>query len=239
MSTSSSFVTPIFSGAGVGILLGVLIGLSISPIVGTVVGGLVGLLAAILGLTDAQLLKSTPKVADLESTEDSNESMGNEGATNIEHRNRRLREVRVGSFGAACTVGVLLGMFIRITEPFSPSIASQVEQWENAHFTRSRAQELVTYRELRIRPGTDESVADSDQSLNSKLSVLFANEDGECSNLDPDLFSDADAALRAWEIEQEDPWLSAAGIVRERIPSPEQLGVIRSIWKLTCDIGSQ
>jgi hypothetical protein len=97
-----SILPDLFGGAGMGLLLGTLVGLSSSPVVGIVVGALASVLAVFLGLD-----VSTGSVI---------------GAL-------RINGVRIGALGVATVIGLGLGLYVRVNNPFLPDPEVQLQRW--------------------------------------------------------------------------------------------------------------
>ena len=102
-------ITQVFSGVGMGLLVGIIVGLSVSPVVKTILGALAGLLAAFLGLQDSFYSKQQE-----------------EDATKVYDR-IKMSSIRAGSFGLACAVGILFGVFVRTHDLLTITIKDQVK----------------------------------------------------------------------------------------------------------------
>ena len=168
----------LFAGIGLGLLVGVLVGLSSSPVVSVVVGALAGGMVTLLGFA-----RSTKE----------GDSSYLEGSV-----------IRLGSFGIACAVAVVLGLFIRTHNWVSPSIADQVSEVQKAGYSPEEARRWVAYKNvgtvLGIGPGSSGSTAASPSGGTAQVagSVLFAGADsGECQHFDPNRYKDAAEQLNA------------------------------------------
>lgn len=106
--TGGDIVVDVMSGTGLGLLLGMVVGLSTSPVVGIVVGALTSLLAVFLGLQGGE----DSKVAALARVQ--------------------LNGVRIGCFGLAAVLGVLLGLYVRINNPLAEAPEHQLARWMRA-----------------------------------------------------------------------------------------------------------
>jgi hypothetical protein len=84
------------------------VGLSTSPVVGIVVGALTSLLAVFLGLQGGE----DSKIASLAKVQ--------------------LNGVRIGCFGLAAVLGVLLGLYVRINNPLADAPEHQLARWMRA-----------------------------------------------------------------------------------------------------------
>ena len=91
---------------------------------------------------------------------------------------------RIGSFGFACIVGVIVGLMIRNGGELLPTVESQVQEWTSAGYSEQQARELVSLQRLGVKPGGVELVQQP------TLNALFNAEDKAlCGRLEsaPDL----------------------------------------------------
>jgi hypothetical protein len=173
-------VGQLFAGMGLGLLVGILVGLSSSPVVSVVVGAIAAGMVTLLGFTRPAK---------------EGESSYAEGST-----------VRLGGFGVACAVAVLLGLFIRTHNWLSPSIADQVAEVQKAGFSSEEARRWVAYknvgailesRSTRGSGGGMDAPAPAVRGAESLAgSVLFAGADsGECQHFDTGRYKDVSEHL--------------------------------------------
>jgi hypothetical protein len=106
--SEGGIVVDVLSGTGLGLLLGMVVGLSTSPVVGVVVGGLTSLLAVFLGLQGGE----ESKIAALSKVQ--------------------INGVRIGCFGLAAVLGVVLGLYVRINNPLAEAPEHQLARWMRA-----------------------------------------------------------------------------------------------------------
>lgn len=88
------------------------------------------------------------------------------------------KAIRIGTFGFACIVGVLLGTYIRTHELLSPSLEDEFERYTDAKlgFSADEAREILKFtRELVPLPGSSNGSA-SNSGQGKRGSVLFAAE---------------------------------------------------------------
>ena len=167
----------LFAGTGLGLLVGVLVGLSASPVVSALIGALAAGMVTLLGFT------RTTKEGDPPYAEGS--------------------VIRLGSFGVACAVAVLLGLYIRTHNWLSPSISDQVAEIQKAGYTAEEARKWVALRNIgtALAP-TAASTADGKSATAAAApiagSVLFsgANE-GQCQYFDTSRYKDTQEHLYA------------------------------------------
>ncbi len=124
-----SWFGDLFAGAGLGLLLGVIVGMTTSPVVEIVVGTLMSLLAVFLGLEGSKVLKS-------------------EGLAGL-----KVNHMRIGAFGFATLIGLLVGLFIRINNPLVAPLDDQFERW-TAAFPNDPllVKQMVIYERTGIQP---------------------------------------------------------------------------------------
>jgi hypothetical protein len=96
--------------------------------------------------------------------------------------------VRLGSFGVACAIAVVLGIFVRTHNIASPSISQQVEEIRKAGYSAEEARRWVAYRNLGANldaASSGEKPREAASIPPAASSVLFSGTDrGECSHFD-------------------------------------------------------
>ena len=168
----------LFAGGGLGLLVGILVGLSGSPVVAVIVGSLATGLVTLLGFV-------SPK-----------ESGSESGGPSV---------MRLGAFGVACAVAVVLGLFIRTHNWASPSIAEQVAEIQKAGYTPQEARRWVAYKNIGTAleaPATGDAAkapeAGGGGVTPAASSVLFAGKDsGECKHFDTSRYKNTAEHLSA------------------------------------------
>jgi hypothetical protein len=175
----------LFAGTGLGLLVGILVGLSSSPVVAVVVGALAAGMVTLLGFARPAKDGDTAYA---------------EGSV-----------YRLGSFGVACAIAVLLGLYVRTHNWTSPSIADQVSEVQKAGYSPDDARRWVAYKNvgsiLAVGPsstgpgsaGTGGTQARGDSGAPPVAeSVLFASgNSGECQYFDTNRYKDAQEHLYA------------------------------------------
>jgi MFS family permease len=76
---------------------------------------------------------------------------------------------RIGSFGFACIIGVIAGLWIRNGGELLPTVESQIGEWTSAGYPEEQARELVALQRLGIKPTDAELV--QQPSINSLFSA--------------------------------------------------------------------
>jgi len=206
----------LFSGSGIGLLVGAIVGLSVSQVVGIVLGSLTALLAAFLGLKDAA-------------------KEGDANLAEAEHR-ANMKWLRTGAFGFFCTMGILLGIFIRTHGILSVPIDQKLSRWISAGYDHARARQFVVYQELGLKP-RDWEIADAEAITRRKHdSVLFAEKGGSaiCQRLAIDQFDDPKEALNAYRLEGK-KWEILASEIDQSVPVDRKMQLLRSIWEAICE----
>lgn len=168
---SSGTFADLFAGAGLGLLLGTILGLSVTPVVSAVVGGITAILAVFLGLD------------------------GSNADPDASLRRIRLNGVRIGSFGFATVLGVLLGLFLRNGFLFDASLEDHMNRWQG--FPDTVAQQMVIYERTGLSPKRlifpegETEVELNETAVVTRSNVLVSALTGArdlCRELDPEEF---------------------------------------------------
>lgn len=192
------FVGSICAGAGLGLLLGLIVGLSKTPVVAGVVGTLTGLLAVFLGLQA--------------------------GGANLPVIGKvKIDGFRIGSFGFATSAGLILGLFIRVTNPFGETPEEQYAHWKTAFGDNEvLARQAMIYERTGLRPRTfyftpdkgteiskEEGVGNEGASLVGKARTA-----SYCRDLDPKAAdNDVDEILYRYNNRKDDTLTAMANYV--------------------------
>ncbi len=215
----SGIVSDLFAGAGMGLLLGVLVGLSSSPVVGVVVGALASVLAVFLGLDAAS---------------------GTLGGA------FRVNGARIGSLGVATVIGLGIGLYARVNNPFASPPAAQLERWADAlPEDPTLAKQMMVFERTGIAPsrfqyGDAPAAGDIDvapqEGAATRQAVLFSTlgEFDACRRLDPSRFATTKDVLAAY-MRQGAP--GALPIFAERIaayPTADRAVAVTLAHELLC-----
>jgi len=204
----------IFAGVGLGGALGLIVALSVTPVVSVVVGGLTSLLAVFLGLQGGDDAPAALKAV-------------------------RLNGPRIGGFGVALAAGVLVGLFVRTTEPFMEPVESSVLRWTAAGYSEERARELVVFERTGILPAEAQSVGPiAEERARTRSTALFSDQSpvNLCRELNPDDFGrDVSEGLYVYRIQDNDTLDSLADAV-EAMPVDAQLPALTMLGQLFCDL---
>lgn len=208
----------IFAGAGLGLLLGLIVGLSKTPVVAGVVGTLTGLLAVFLGLQARD--SSLPVVGGV-----------------------KVDGLRIGSFGFATSMGLILGMFIRVTNPFELSPEEQYTRWLTAfgEGNENLARQAMVYERLSLLSKTWEfapgeaSEVDRTEGVRRQGASLVgkASTTSYCKDLEP-INDDIEETLRRYENQNDKTLTQMANAVREISNDSQQLAVLRAYTAQFC-----
>jgi len=219
-----SLFSDLLSGCGLGLLLGMVVGLATSPVVGVVVGGLVSLLAVFLGL----------------------ESRGGDEGKLAVMAKVQLNSVRIGAFGLAAVVGVLFGLWVRITNPLAEAPEQQRARWAKVFDDNPvLATQLMVYERFGILPtamnfekGAPAVGVKSDAGAQALRPGLFSSavKTSLCAELAPERYQDKVAdTLDAWG-DEKGAYAAAAKRIRE-LPADQQLGALKAAHVLVCELG--
>ncbi|RMF55874.1 MAG: hypothetical protein D6748_14590 [Calditrichaeota bacterium] len=209
----------IFAGAGMGLLVGLIVGLSVSPVVSVILGALASLLAAFLGLQPG-----------------GNTEGDSEGKATGVLSKMQENGLKAGSFGLACVIGILLGLFIRNQNLFVPTVSNQLAQYTQAGFKEDYARQLIVLEKFGIDPETGTMTFGEMQK--SKTSALYAKK-GEkdfCDAIDPERFRDVAELLKSYR-RQESTTLSELADVLDNldIPEADKLELMTALKEVICE----
>ncbi len=210
----------VWSGAGLGLLLGVIVGLSQTPVVAEVMGVLTGVLAVFLGLQGGGE-KELPVVGKL-----------------------RLNGARIGSFGLAAALGLILGLFLRVANPFVETPDQEFARWAKAFpGNEVLARQAMLYERMGIEPaqwffvdGVGMAVSVNAAQANARRPVLFGvlNRTNLCNELDPARFdNDPVEVLKAYANEGE-PVLDTVAAQVGSLPEEHRLDALVTAHTLFC-----
>ena len=132
--------------------LGLLVGVLLSLSVSPVVGGVISALTVLLGAFFGLTPSTGPG-----------------------------RAWRIGSFGLACTIGVVAGLALRTGNQFASSLEKQSAEWQRAGATKEQALAFLAYERLGIRPrGAELGEA---PKPTARQAVLFAGSTDVCGRI--------------------------------------------------------
>jgi hypothetical protein len=215
----SSLGSDVLAGAGLGLMLGTLMGLSQSEVVGTVVAALAAVLAVFLGLdiTTGSLL----------------------GAL-------RVNGARIGSLGLATVIGVGLGLYIRVNDPFLPTPTEHLARWQAAlPEDPTLAKQMMMWERMGDRPAAFQfgdappasevafEVAEGPQTRRTVLFSTFGDYD-VCNDLNPDRLRDPEDQLAAYGRLGVPPVLPKIAAVITALPADERPAALRMSYETLC-----
>lgn len=212
----------VWSGAGLGLLLGVIVGLSQTPVVAEVMGVLTGLLAVFLGLQgsgDAEL----PVVGKL-----------------------RMNGARIGSFGLAAALGLILGLFLRVANPFVETPDQEFARWAKAFpGNEVLARQAMLFERMGIEPaewhfvdGVGMAVSVNADQARARRPALFGvlNRTNLCNELNPEDFNNDPAALLEAYDDESEPVLDATAAQIRELPEDHRLSALVTAHTLFCSL---
>lgn len=213
------------AGSGFGLLLGVIVGLSQTPVVMGVITVLTGLLAVFLGLK---------KGGETDKTEP--------GTLQANHG-------RIGSFGVAAALGLILGIYLRIANPFAEDPRVESERWTNAFPNNPvLASQAMLYERLGVEPAVwyfDPNTA-VEATVNEELAKarrggLFGvlQNSNLCDDLDPAQYSnEPEILITAYDIPSEPVLVAVADKVRG-LPPSQQLSALTVVHTVFCELNKE
>jgi hypothetical protein len=209
------FFIDVFSGTGLGLLVGLIVGLSLTPVVSTVIGALCSILAAFLGLQGSSD-ESKPSAARIQ-----------------------LNGIRIGSFGIAAVLGLLLALYIRASEPFAPSMEEAVEYWTKAGVKESEIGDILLFERLGIEPRNRTiNIEMASLKQKQKSHALFAELSGLrlCEELDPAPLGDDPGKVIKQYLSLKNNTLTQIAKNVEELPTEHQIKVLKTIHVFVCDL---
>ena len=82
-------------------------------------------------------------------------------------------QIIIGTFGFSCILAILLGIFIRTHNSFSPSIENDIETYKKAKLTDKEVKDLILFKEFGLVP--DGLTFSKEAKQNNRESVLMAD----------------------------------------------------------------
>lgn len=189
--------------------LGILIGLLIGLSTSSVVGVVIGAISSILLV----LLGFKEK-----------------GDSNVQ-------TLRVGSFGLFCAGAILLGLYFRVNNSFTPSIKSDVDRWtSDSIFSVNEAKQFIVYERFGIIP--EGAIIDSvkqKQSMSS-ITTLYSVDISlsECEKLKGYENFPIENELRAYK-RLGGIWKRLSESIGQGIETENQKSTLHLIRKCLCD----
>ncbi|UPG72699.1 hypothetical protein MVG78_00405 [Roseomonas gilardii subsp. gilardii] len=148
------------------------------------------------------------------------------------------RALRIGSFGAACSLALLLGLGLRTHDLLSPSIRAEVRQWTDAGFEEKEARAMVAFQRLGIAPPDSAKPADRPAKADAPArpqpgtyaTALFASTTDMCGRIVP---LPDEAVLDLFRHEPERIWQSLAAAA-DRAPTGARPAILDAIRSTLC-----
>jgi hypothetical protein len=195
----------IAAATGIGALLGMLVGMSTAPVVANLVATFTAAAVAFLGLRGS----ATAPVA----------APGAPAPAAAPASSNTLH-IRIAAFAIAAIAGILVGVYIRAHDLFSPTAAQRVRAWQEAGVPRRDAVKLLMFREGIVPEGwkVDPKHAPTTQSL----SVLYSATVEEWEEADPKRWGNKpDKSVENWTA-RGGQWKALAETVKTHVPSDQQ-----------------
>lgn len=151
--------------------------------------------------------------------------------------------MRVLGFSLAAVFGLLVGIFLRADNSFSPSLEERNAQWQKAGFSKQVAAELVAFERLGVLRGDwrvpKESIAAAQERSRQMSSALFAAEAAaSCGVLTGREYPTADAFADAFRAEGGD-WRKFASSVPPGLSEADSLAIYAAALSLVCKPGDK
>ena len=140
-----------------------------------------------------------------------------------------IRPWRIGAFGFAAALALLLSLFFRAHDLLSPSPQSQFNTWTEIGFPAKQAADLVAYRELGILPPGKEA---SGYDTRATVTALYSADAENCAAMNPQKFENLSETIHGWQL-QGGEWETLAGLSLRLSPEDRER-MIQSGWTLAC-----
>lgn len=136
-----------------------------------------------------------------------------------------LKSLRIGSFGLFTVIGIILGLYLRVNEPFKPGLLEQLEEYRSIGLSDDKARELIIG-----------SIEADTTRIARKSTVLFSD---TIEAKDCDYLSGANSDTPTGEIIEAFSapggfWESLAKAVDTEFPDSEKSQVLLAIRDILC-----
>jgi hypothetical protein len=85
----------------------------------------------------------------------------------------------IGTFGIICLLGIFLGLYIRTHNLLSPSLSSEIKEYQEASFDANEIKEIILFTKLGLVPEGFQFSKEGKEAGNAALSVVMASDQDE------------------------------------------------------------
>lgn len=88
----------------------------------------------------------------------------------------RGNQIIIGTFGFTCLIAILLGVFLRTHNAFSPSLSQNLQAYKEANFSNEEIKKIMLFKDLGIVPEGYTFSKEAKEAGKATQSVLMAGE---------------------------------------------------------------
>jgi hypothetical protein len=85
-------------------------------------------------------------------------------------------QIIIGTFGFTCLLAIVLGVYLRTHNTFSPSLSQDIQAYKNANFSNEEIKKIILFKELGIVPQGYTFSKEAKEAGRATQSVLMAGE---------------------------------------------------------------
>jgi hypothetical protein len=85
-------------------------------------------------------------------------------------------QIIIGTFGFTCLIAILLGVFLRTHNAFSPSLSQDLQPYKEANFSNEEIKKIMLFKDLGIVPEGYTFSKEAKEAGKASQSVLMAGE---------------------------------------------------------------
>jgi hypothetical protein len=85
-------------------------------------------------------------------------------------------QIIIGTFGFTCLLAIVLGVYLRTHNAFSPSLPQEIQVYKNANFSNDEIKKIILFKELGIVPQGYTFSKEAKEAGKATQSVLMAGE---------------------------------------------------------------
>lgn len=95
------------------------------------------------------------------------------------------KALRIGAFGLFCVIGILLGLYLRVTDAFLPSPSAEVSEWmKDSIFTQEEAKTYYIYDRFAFVPEGQNIDTLKDRKAGRTILYGFETTQSDCDKLE-------------------------------------------------------
>lgn len=143
--------------------------------------------------------------------------------------------MRIGAFGIFCILGILGGLFMRVTNAFVPNPSDQVALWmQDSLFTNEEAKRYYLYDRFAFLPKGQEIDTTKDRKSGRTTLYGIVNSESDCSKLESYEDFSLENKLEAYA-DLGPSWKTSVENINQLATSPEEKERMLELLKSLCD----